>query len=83
LEGKNVTPHRGGGGSEKCHQMSPGGEGGGLKSVKKCHVLFEWPLTQPNNSLFFAFPGCCWYLRDGEEVFVETDERNFDSNRRI
>ncbi len=32
----------GGGGSEKYHQMSPGGGAGGSK---KCHVLFEWPLT--------------------------------------
>ncbi len=40
---KNVTSH-GGWGVYKtislCHQM----EGGGIKSVEKFHVLFEWPL---------------------------------------
>jgi hypothetical protein len=42
----HVTPGVGGGGGglEKCHQMSHGG-GGGLKLPKKCHVLFECPLS--------------------------------------
>ncbi len=35
---------RGVGGTEKCHFMTHEG-GRGLKAVKKCHVLFEWPLT--------------------------------------
>jgi hypothetical protein len=35
----NVTSH---GGSEQSYKMTHG-EGGGLKSAKQCHVLFEWP----------------------------------------
>jgi hypothetical protein len=43
MEGKSVTSHKGGGGGvsrnvTKCHT----GEGG-LKSAKKCYILFEWP----------------------------------------
>ena len=36
---ENMSCHRGGGrGSEKCHQMSPGGGGGGQKVWKQCHL---------------------------------------------
>jgi hypothetical protein len=43
-----VTSHKGVGGgrqnSTKCH-IGWGGGGRVLKVRKKCHVLFEWPLT--------------------------------------
>jgi hypothetical protein len=31
--------------------MSHWGGGGAQKVQKKCHVLFEWPLTLPQNML--------------------------------
>ncbi len=37
---------QGGRGKQKCQQMSHEEGGGESKKVgKKCHVLFEWPLT--------------------------------------
>ncbi len=33
--------------------MSHGG-GGGLKSVEKCHILFEWPLNPNLHVTFFC-----------------------------
>ncbi len=32
-----MSRHTGGGGQPQCRQMSHG--------LKKCHILFEWPLT--------------------------------------
>ncbi len=48
FEGKNVTSHRGGGrGSEKCHQMSPGGRGGGSQKCEKSVTYYlNGPLRQ-------------------------------------
>jgi hypothetical protein len=35
--------------NEECHTR------GGQKSAKKCHVLFEWPLTRDNVKKHFNF----------------------------
>jgi hypothetical protein len=44
---KPLSRHTRGGvrGKKKCHQMSHRGGGGVKKVLKKCHVLFEWPLN--------------------------------------
>ncbi len=55
---KIVKLHRGRGGTEQCHQMLRGGGwGGGLKSAKNIHVLFEWPLS-PKLDQFFNSSLC-------------------------
>jgi hypothetical protein len=60
-ENKNVILHTGRG------TMSHGGGRGAKKRSKKCHVLFEWPLALPKQTLN-PFKGIHW-ITSPEGVF--------------
>jgi hypothetical protein len=48
----------------KCHTMTHGGDG--LKSAKKCHVLFEWPLymrIREMRDIMFAYNEVSLYCK--------------------
>ncbi len=48
--------HHMGVGTDQCHKMTQGE--GGKNPSKKCHVLFEWPLT--HQAAYFKTASVFW-----------------------